>query len=182
MIEILDDIEKSLKAEVYRPALALALTLPDICGKIEFSELTQNGSTKQHYVKWYDENLTKYDYPEEFEERLKFDGEKCYRLRCAYLHSGNIDGVSIDEFDLQVTKPKLWGVYGPSEFGTFWRGGDEKNKKYSMSLDVIQLCLNLSSCARGLYERTEDKAVFRKYSIHIRDMNAEYEKIQKFMS
>lgn len=37
-------IRKALEAEIYLPALALALTLPDICGQIEYPKIIQSGN------------------------------------------------------------------------------------------------------------------------------------------
>ena len=45
VLEKINAIRVALEKECYLPALALALTLPDICGQIEYPELIRkNGS------------------------------------------------------------------------------------------------------------------------------------------
>jgi hypothetical protein len=66
----------------------------------------------KRYVKWFDEHLTKYDYPQNFEDRLKFVRQKCWKLRCAFLHEGSIEGIpDINNFNLCITEPSD-GMYG----------------------------------------------------------------------
>ncbi len=111
--DILDDLEKAVKGKAYFSALALALTLPDICGKIEYHNLDDRGK----YIKWFDEWIYQYlkiptskvDAFEKYDELAKFDGEVCYALRCAYLHAGNFElngngkkNIKIDRFELCV--------------------------------------------------------------------------------
>ena len=44
---IINDINKALDAEAYMAALALVLTLPDICGKVAYGETLRN---KERYI------------------------------------------------------------------------------------------------------------------------------------
>lgn len=55
---IINDINKALDAEAYMAALALVLTLPDICGKVAYGETLRN---KERYIKWYEDNIGKYE-------------------------------------------------------------------------------------------------------------------------
>ena len=48
MIDLINDIESSLKNNNIRCSLGMALILPDICGQIEYP----NDSIKDRYVKW----------------------------------------------------------------------------------------------------------------------------------
>lgn len=93
--DILNDIEKAIENEAYFSALALTLTIPDICGKIENTNI---GKDKCKYMKWFNDWVYPYykviyDPKDEkfykYEKLLKFDGNLCYALRCAVLHSGN---------------------------------------------------------------------------------------------
>ena len=45
-----NDIKRSLSNRLYYPALSLALTLPDICGSVEFP----NKQIHERYIRWYD--------------------------------------------------------------------------------------------------------------------------------
>ena len=62
MKKIFKEIEKALKEEMYYSALALTLTLPDICGKAEYGDI-QNG---ERYKKWINNYAIKiFENPEE---------------------------------------------------------------------------------------------------------------------
>ena len=109
---LINDINRAKSNEAYISALALALTLPDICGKIEY----QNSKVGFRYVKWYDNWVYKYFEQKESENEfiaraenvVAFDGVFCYQLRCAILHSGNteiiVNGVKWDTLELSVCK------------------------------------------------------------------------------
>lgn len=91
----LSEIQKALDCKLYQSALSLALTVPDICGQINYPHLKKTG---ERYKKWFD-NYVKNDYiynPEYSQDytaftdgKYYFDGAACYALRCAFLHSGD---------------------------------------------------------------------------------------------
>ena len=68
-------------------ALALALTLPDICGRLE----NPTAGSQARFVAWYDRFLLG-----RYQSRIGADhtlhtflsGQDCYALRCAFLHQG----------------------------------------------------------------------------------------------
>jgi len=75
---ILQQIKKSLDAGLFYPALALCLSLPEICSRMEQEDIISGGS-KNHYIRWFDEYLgPKYD---------GLSGEDCYYLRCGIAHN-----------------------------------------------------------------------------------------------
>ena len=117
VLDAVEDICRALNAKAYLPALAPALTIPDILSKIEYP--TENKVGKR-YERWINEFfLTK----EEKEVRIKnleetdelykvlnrIDGRFYYRLRCAFLHSGNndIEFFKDVEFDFHSNAEKL---------------------------------------------------------------------------
>lgn len=51
---IIDDLDKSLKNGCLFSALALALTIPDICGKAKYQNIKLN---EERYRKWFDEYI-----------------------------------------------------------------------------------------------------------------------------
>lgn len=62
MIDKIAAIRKAVESECYLPALALALTLPDICGQIEYPDFKRkdkNGKEfregRRQYVTWYND-------------------------------------------------------------------------------------------------------------------------------
>ena len=133
IVNFLNDIKKAKKNKAYFSALALALTIPDICGKIEYQGLKDN----EKYIKWFDNWVYKYfEIPKspnkdfsKFDELAKFDGNVCYALRCVFLHAGNdkvknykgkgVD-IKIDRFELCVSDEGL--QLGDAHGGTMSNG------------------------------------------------------------
>jgi len=72
----LRDMLRALDADAQHSALALALTIPDICGSIEFPKEPKVG---RRYTDWCDT----------WGKMLAVSGADCYALRCAFLHSGS---------------------------------------------------------------------------------------------
>lgn len=114
--DILEDIKLATENKAYFSALALALTIPDICSKIEYKDTKLKKNEK--YIEWFNKWIYKYfEIPksnnEEFDsydELAIFDGKVCYALRCAYLHAGNYElkengknEIGIDRFELCVS-------------------------------------------------------------------------------
>lgn len=91
MQQYLDSIRLSLTTSNYFGAIAMALTLPDICASIEAED---NETNRNRYCAWFDKYLgSTYT----IERPLKEDGEKdiilfsakeCYAARCSFLHQG----------------------------------------------------------------------------------------------
>ena len=94
---IINDIELAKNSKAYLSALALALTLPEICGKIETATNTKKSS--KYYIDWYNKWVYKYyrlppsknPLIEKAANDSKLDGKFCYDLRNAVLHCGNTD-------------------------------------------------------------------------------------------
>lgn len=83
-------IEKSIESENWYSALTLALTIPDICGRLSYPDLEKK--SQKRYVKWFDEYiLHHYESPFHGEGFTFMSGGDCYALRCALLHEGRDD-------------------------------------------------------------------------------------------
>ena len=113
MKNLTESLKNSLDNENWYAALFIALSLPDICGKIDNPE--EKGS-KKRYVAWFEKYIEpKYKY-DSLQESTREDvlgvtkgqilgtlpdsqenpeilltGSDCYALRCAFLHEGNED-------------------------------------------------------------------------------------------
>ena len=104
MIKKIEAIEEAIKYKCYLPALSLALTIPDICGQIEYPEFKRAKNP----------SFTEY---------------MCYKLRCAFLHSGNSD---IEDFGKKEDDEFIYRYYfnlclnGCDSWGSTWeiKGGD----------------------------------------------------------
>lgn len=115
-------IRQSLEYENWYGALFPALTLPDVCGRLE----SPNKGSKARYVEWFAEWIQ----PEytmkvgaDQKEHIFFHGEDCYALRCSLLHEG---GANIEEQRAQkalndfhfITPPPGGGMIHCNQVGT----------------------------------------------------------------
>tara|TARA_R110001632_G_scaffold16353_8_gene53042 strand:+ start:80 stop:631 length:552 start_codon:yes stop_codon:yes gene_type:complete len=102
MEHLTDAIKSSLESKNWFSAIALTLTIPDICAKITDG----NKSSGEKYADWFNDfvgakYITNYtqerldffkekapDVYEELKHQTKLSGNDCYALRCAFLHEG----------------------------------------------------------------------------------------------
>lgn len=176
---LLEEIQRSLDNELFLAALALALTLPDICGKAEYP---REDSSKKRYIRWYNENVGITEKPPKFAqsdtEMPYLSGEVVYSLRCQFLHQGtpNIEtkkikeeACQIDDFTLLIEKKKNPEIYMDS--AAVFSGGTDSAGKYpafrvrSYEVNVRRLCFVLCACAKAYYEKNPEKFDFFKYEI-----------------
>lgn len=92
MHKFTDSIRASIASENWYAALSLALTLPDICGRLD--NPAPAGSAR--YAAWFETWMAHhYKMHAGFKgyEHVFLCGEDCYALRCSFLHQGeaNID-------------------------------------------------------------------------------------------
>jgi len=177
---IISQIEKSIEDKNYIAALALALTVPDKCGKIEFQNLYGG---KQGYVNWYNEWCctpdpadNKWEYYPEFdtsthdtsyclssmpqsEPRLPYaDGTVIYQLRCAILHDHSTEldysklesKNQLDEFELEITDNK--GCLSVFSSGVL----NDGEKRY-IKIRIIDLCKMICRGATKYYDKNKEK-------------------------
>jgi len=163
-----EEIRKALKNECYLSALALTLTLPDICSKIEYGPT----SNRQHYIKWFDKHVGHYyaqgEFKKEVYEKLTFDGKACYALRCSYLHAGNSSEINNDKRFL-VNNFSLCISGGVDAYGTTSNSWSD-DVEYKIRLDIVRLCLNICSAVEAFYDCREDKSKFDIYTISVLDI------------
>jgi hypothetical protein len=77
MDRILGEIEHALKVHLYYLAIAMTLTLPDICAALE---AVNGASNDARYKAWYTANLEPL-YP-------WLTADDCWKLRCGVIHQG----------------------------------------------------------------------------------------------
>ena len=114
MEEFIDALEKSIADSNWYSSLFVALTLPDICGRIEYP----NKSSSKRYAEWFDKYLgSMYTKPVGDMVHTFLSGNDCYALRCALLHEG------LEEIGEQRAQEVLECFYftEPPGFGTVHR-------------------------------------------------------------
>jgi hypothetical protein len=162
-----DEVRAALKQHVFIPALALALTIPDAYGQIEYP----GDFARNRYQRWFDNFCAFPSYLDkgEVSDILRFDGLTCYRLRCELLHSGDAD---IDVTDLagmpggepgeykKAGKPReADGIHTnantsfiirtglSTSYGKQWVRGHESEGIYNVTIGLEQLCNALCDAA-----------------------------------
>jgi hypothetical protein len=188
LIEKIKDINLALTNKSYLSALALSLTIPDICGQIEYPDFfKKNGerNIRKQYVAWFDDWVNQYfaDNTGWTKDGSKannpyFTGEMCYSLRCSFLHAGNSDikkwGDKEDsnfyysyEFELAIG--------GADKTGLSWVTPTKNKlkilKKKTVRVNIDKLCEYICLSAEKYYgEKHPD--LFKDHKIKIIDFNS----------
>ncbi len=106
MEQIVTSIKRSLEVQLWMPALALALTLPDVCSQIEYPEYAGPGSTGKRYPKWFEcwvkEKLFRIGHDG---KEFPMSGEDCYAFRNAFLHVGEAKLQKPHKANYKIIKP-----------------------------------------------------------------------------
>jgi hypothetical protein len=178
-----DEVRAALKHHVFVPALALALTIPDAYGQIEYPD---EKSVGKRYQQWFDKFCSfSSPIPNSDSGILGFDGVTCYKLRCELLHSGDAD-IDIKELSGMPGEPgrrrESDGIHTKentsfsirvglsSAYGKHWVRGRESEAKYTVVIDLEQLCNALCDSAEW-YKRyhIEQLGRIKEVGIHIED-------------
>lgn len=161
MIDKINDIRKALLNKTYISAVALALTLPDICSQVENNTAE---SSKKNYIAWVNNHLPVncFNFPLAGFEEQTFTGNMCYSLRCSVLHSGSTDvanqklHVTVDRFLL--TKP------GDAKYNKGFMYSEEKQADGTVLkttyIGIDYLCECLCNAAEQFYNQWNDKSAF----------------------
>lgn len=164
MKDIIEEIRKALRNETYRAALALALTLPDICCQVENALQTNENANRDMYIVWVDGHMEEefFNFPSKEFGVQRFNGAMCYSLRCKVLHNGNTDvknsnlGVCVDNFVLTY----------PNEDNYFhgYRYIKLEDGKKVTHIGIDYLCEALCDAAESFYQNWANKADFEQHS------------------
>lgn len=175
---IINEIQKCIDNDATMGALFLALTIPDICGKVLYSELTGNKNSSKRYIKWFDRYIGDYEQSPlakedpVWSEMPYMNGKICYKLRCALLHAGNDDlgkEIGIDEFALAFGKNAILGSSGIQQEIKHMSDGTERigPKVKSLEVNVVELCNKLMWSAEAfLKKEVKDQKTLPTINVH----------------
>ncbi|ELB2923219.1 hypothetical protein QMT33_002795 [Vibrio alginolyticus] len=145
MQRFIDSIEKSVEDENWYSALYLALTLPDICARLE----SENGKTSgAKYIAWYDKYmLDKYSHHigRNRELTVFLSGADCYALRCSALHEGGAD----------ITTQRCREVL--EKFHFTYVGSHCNKFNNILQLDIAQFCRDVCNSVQDWNVNFEDE-------------------------
>jgi len=180
---IISDVNRALDAEAYLSALALMMTIPDICSKIEYGDSIQR--TGDRYIAWFDEYIGKYQrLPEEKVDTPFLSGEIAYQLRCAILHEGKPDVDKskikeainqIDGFTLLVQKKNPFDIYADSSMVVYHEGSTNGVRSYE--INVRGLWVKMESAASAYYNLHKDE--FDAMRLKIDDVDRRVEILER---
>ncbi len=88
MNELLVSIDQCLHAQNWYAAMAMALTVPDVCSALESADGKANGKL---YAAWFDAHLRAKYGANAGGGQPWLTGSDCYALRCAFLHQSSDD-------------------------------------------------------------------------------------------
>lgn len=185
LLEKIHHINLAIKNKSYLSALALSLTLPDICGEIEYPDFKHDNGRRnvgKQYKTWFDNWVAQYyaDYKGWTADYTKaknpiFTGEMCYHLRCSFLHSGNSDikdwGPEKDaDFDCSYEFNLAVGRVDSVSSSSFWENSRRK-KTISVTVSIDSLCESICLAANKYYHE-KGPAPFEDHKINFVDFNS----------
>ncbi len=145
----IDEVRKAIEYGLYNCALALALTLPDICA---FSEYNDVKNKRIPYVNWFDKYAKPFfaseatALPDNKKSTIFWiTGEDCWNLRCAVLHAGNFKCKDGQVISLHVHSGNT-GIHNHAI----------KDEDY-LEYELIDLCLNICNAVEKYYTGNKEK-------------------------
>lgn len=146
---ILADMNRALEANLFYPALVVALTIPDVCAGLALDD-TQflNQATYAAFV-------NKYAPPKGSEDALGVNGIECYRLRGGIIHRGNAAGHPFSGLThVMFTVPESGGYqHDITIIMEPYKG---------LLLDLPQFCAAMEIAARRWLEEHQDNQKVRE--------------------
>lgn len=168
MINLIKEIEACLAAQYFRCAVGMALTLPDICGQVEYPDEKHVG---KRYVDWCNSYLLNQGFvtsSKSTDESTQpiLPGDICYKLRCALLHSGNIDlnqrkNDHYPFFELRISSAVDTGIFIEPYVV------NDQGETVRFTLDARHLCYVLCNAAKEYYRNHEPKSDFSEHQFSI---------------
>lgn len=144
---ILTEITKAIDAKLYYLAIAVALSVPDICACLECDPGKPIWATKDKYVSWCERNIG--------DRFQNLDGEDLFRIRGGVLHQGHFEHPK-SKFDRIMfiapdSRIKVHDVVVRVAEGVAFGGVDAKELRLSgnlLQLDVVRFCECIMDAAR----------------------------------
>lgn len=126
MVDILvREIDAAVKGKLYSVALVALLTLPDICGSMEYGETEP---VRDRYIKWL-ETFGVLLWSSYQKKDVNFGPSDVYELRCRVLHQGEVGRKDPDRPPLKISVPDEDGYH------VLWPyGSQEEDRQYAVAL------------------------------------------------
>lgn len=178
-LDRVNEIELNIKDSRWQSALALALTLPDICGGIAFPDIVkryrdgriildrQNQPTRDvgnQYIHWFDEYASNFFKLSPSDSLPYICGERCWQLRCEYLHqnkgfSNNIEANTV-RFHLGINCKTSICQLDSTQI---------TDNQTDIRIDIEQFCLRMCRAAKNYYYSVYHEKDFSMYNTPVLD-------------
>lgn len=159
----LKEIDWLYKNKMYKSALILALTIPDICSKIFYP----NENQSVRYEKWFNKNVYDYEQGTHGKNNKNFDcfnGHMCYMLRNALVHGDTNDisnlANSQDSSFIKKGYKKVIFALTDMPYSYLFVFNDEKNKSCIIFHSIKSIIYCIIRTAETIYKEELDKTKF----------------------
>lgn len=174
-----NEIKLNIEDGRWQSALALALTLPDICGGIAFPELVKryrdgrvmldkqknpSRDVGAQYIRWFDEYAAGFFKVSSGDKKPYICGERCWQLRCEYLHQNK--GFLNDENENTVHFHL--GVNCGTSLCELDRAR-RRTDRTDIRIDIEQFCLRMCQAAKSYYDQFHREKNFSLYNTPVLD-------------
>jgi hypothetical protein len=145
---ILREIERAIDAKLYYLAIAVALSVPDICGCLEFDPKSRKTSNIKTYAPWCDDNIGP--------RFANLSGTDLWYMRCGVVHSGTFAHHKVPfgrvifltpDFSQFKAHDVILTVAPGIEFGGISVETLHVSGKI-LYMDVLKFCNTIMECAR----------------------------------
>lgn len=147
---IFRDIERALNYHVFYAAIAVTLSIPDICACLS-DPPGSVWATSKKYIAWCDENLA---------GLFQMNGDDFHRMRGGVLHQGSAFGHRDSRF-------KAVAFTLPSVDGGMHNNVGNMNGVVVLNLDAVTFCKDVIEAARRWRERNATNPNVLKNEKHI---------------
>ena len=176
-LDRIEEVELNIVDGRWQSALALALTLPDICGGIAFPEIVkhyrdgrvmldrQKNPTRDvgtQYIRWFDEYAGDYFKLSQSDEKPYICGERCWQLRCEYLHQNK--GFLNDENNIRFHLGLNCGM-SVCQLDSM----NIQENRIDIRIDIEQFCLRMCKAAKSYYDKVNLEKDFSLYNTPVLD-------------
>ena len=162
---LLKQIQSCLDKNGTVAAFYMALTLPDVCGKLEFPE----DKPRDRYIKWFDMYIGEYERSplakndEKWAEIPYMSGENMYKIRCGLLHAGSNDlgeQLDLDEFLF------IWdGVVETGGIETDLNGKARKYWRVSVRILTLKIVWTVQGLIDKGFYKDKELPIINEYGI-----------------
>ena len=176
-LDRIEEVELNIVDGRWQSALALALTLPDICGGIAFPEIVkhyrdgrvmldrQKNPTRDvgtQYIRWFDEYAGDHFKLSQSDEKPYICGERCWQLRCEYLHQNK--GFLNDENNIHFHLGLNCGM-SVCQLDSM----NIQENRIDIRIDIEHFCLRMCKAAKSYYDKVNLEKDFSLYNTPVLD-------------